>query len=259
MHEAKETVNTLRRLHQASSTSHAVPSTQLHHLCATEVSFDPATTYCFSVFNLLNALSGSFSVSATICFGVEPIHWPSAISIRSSAQRPKSNGKTTTARTSKRIRLQHLQKHQLLIPRILDIMAARLREIPHITSAIIKRRGGTRRLEQGRPPLAADEKGPLVATGMPVDLAHAAGLHGDDGGGEVRGDGEGGRVDDLDGAAGDLVGRLLGEVVGVAVFEGDDAGGGGDVLLLDVLGGWGAGEDVEFVVWDVFEGADREA
>lgn len=66
---------------------------------------------------------------------------------------------------------------------------------------------------------------------MPVDLAHAAFVHGDDCRGEVRGDGEGCWVDDFDGAAGDAVGGLLGEVVGVTLGAGDEAGGGCDILL----------------------------
>ena len=49
-------------------------------VAATSVSFDPATTYIFSVFNRSSALCGRFSVSETICFGVEPIHWPNEMS-----------------------------------------------------------------------------------------------------------------------------------------------------------------------------------
>lgn len=79
-----------------------------------------------------------------------------------------------------------------------------------------------------------------------------------DGGGKVGGHGEGGWVDDFDGAAGDLVGGLLGEVVGVAFEAGDEAGGGGDILFADVGGGRSAGEDVEFVLGDVVEGFDGD-
>lgn len=67
-----------------------------------------------------------------------------------------------------------------------------------------------------------------------MDLAHAAGVHGDDCGGEIGGDGEGGGVDDFDGAAGDAVRGLLGEVVSVALGAGDEAGGGGYVLFGDI-------------------------
>lgn len=59
-----------------------------------------------------------------------------------------------------------------------------------------------------------------------MDLAHAAGVHGDDCGGEIGGDGEGGGVDDFDGAAGDAVCGLLGAR--------DEAGEGGYVLFGDV-------------------------
>lgn len=105
-------------------------------------------------------------------------------------------------------------------------MTIRLREISHIPRHIIKSGSRRRRRKQRRAALSLDEKGPLVAAGMPVNLAHAAGVHGHDGCGEVLGDGEGGWVDYLDGAAGDAVGGLLGEVVGVGLGAGDEAGGG---------------------------------
>jgi len=53
---------------------------------------------------------------------------------------------------------------------------------------------------------------------MPVDFAHCTGLDGDECGAELGGDGEGLRVDDLDGTAIDFVGRLLGEVVGIRLI-----------------------------------------
>lgn len=40
--------------------------------------------------------------------------------------------------------------------------------------------------------------------------------------------------------------------------EGYDAGGCCYVLLFDVFRGFGAGEDVELVFWDVVEGGDGE-
>lgn len=44
---------------------------------------DPATTYCFSVLSCFSESSSRFNVSATICRGVDPIHWPSAMSASS--------------------------------------------------------------------------------------------------------------------------------------------------------------------------------
>ena len=82
------------------------------------------------------------------------------------------------------------------------------------------------------------------------------GLHGDNGRGEVGGDGEGCWVDNFHGSAGDVVRGLVGEMVGVALGSGDNAGGCGGVLVFDVFWGAGAGEDVEFVFWDVVEGFD---
>ena len=92
-----------------------------------------------------------------------------------------------------------------------------------------------------------------------MDLAHASWLHGDDGRGEVGSDGEGCWVDDFHGSAGDVVRALVGEVVGVALGSGDDAGGCGGVLVFDVFWGAGAGEDVEVVFWDVVEGFDGDS
>lgn len=115
--------------------------------------------------------------------------------------------------TSKLIRLQNLQEHQVLISRILNIMTIRLREIAHITRAVIERSRRRRRREQRRAGLTLDEKRPLVTGWMPVDLAHAAGFHGHDCGGEVCGDGEGDGVDNFHRSTGDFVGGLLGEMV----------------------------------------------
>jgi hypothetical protein len=42
----------------------------------------PATTYCFSVLSLLRVSLLRFNVSAIICFGVDAIHWPRAMSVK---------------------------------------------------------------------------------------------------------------------------------------------------------------------------------
>lgn len=78
-----------------------------------------------------------------------------------------------------------------------------------------------------------NEEHPFVAGQVPVDLAHAAGVHSDDCGGEIGGDREGCGVNDFDGATGDTVCGLLGEVVGVALGAGDEAGKSGYVLFGD--------------------------
>lgn len=100
--------------------------------------------------------------------------------------------------TSELVCLQHLKEEQIHVPRVLDIVTVRLREISHITSAVIKRCRRIRRREQRRAALAADEKCPLVAARMPVDLAHPAGLDCHDGCRKVTGDGESYRIDNLD-------------------------------------------------------------
>lgn len=110
-------------------------------------------------------------------------------------------------------------------------MAVRLGEVPDIPSVVIKRSSRRRRSKQCRSALSADKKRPLIAAWMPVDLAHPAGVHGDNGSGEVLGDREGVRVDDLHRATRDTVCWLLGEVEGVALGAGNLAGCCGDVLL----------------------------
>lgn len=89
-----------------------------------------------------------------------------------------------------------------------------------------------------------------------MDFAHGARFDGDEGSAELACDGEGGGVDDLDGAAGDFVGGLLGEVVGVGLVERGEAGAAGDVLRGDVARLGVAGEDPELVSGDVVEGGN---
>lgn len=138
-------------------------------------------------------------------------------------------------------------------------MAIRLREVSNISSVVIKRSSRRRRSKQRRAALPADEKCPLIATWMPVDLTHPTGVHGDDGSSEVLGDGEGVRIDDLHGAACDLMCWLLGKVVGVALGQGDLTGCCSDVLLGDVLWSRCSGENIEFVFRDVVERLDGDA
>lgn len=94
---------------------------------------------------------------------------------------------------------------------------------------------------------------------MPVDLSHPAGVHGDYGSSEVLGDGEGVRVDDLHGAAWNLVCWLLGEVVRITLGEGDLTSCCSDVLLGDILRSRCSGEDIKFVFRDVVERLDGDA
>lgn len=154
--------------------------------------------------------------------------------------------------------LQNLKIDKILIACVLKVMRIRHRHIPDIASLEVESTTAFRRREDCQPRLALDEEGPLVALlavgDVPVELAHGTGLDGEEGGGEVLGDGEGQGVEDLDAAAGDGVGVLLREVVAVGAGEGDRTGGPGDVLLRDVLGRGRAVEDVKFAFGDLVEG-----
>lgn len=77
---------------------------------------------------------------------------------------------------------------------------------------------------------------------MPVHLAHGAGLDGDEGHGKCTCYRKGRGVEDFDCAAGDLEGRLLAPVVGVALSRWDNSRRASDVLLVDILWRRGAGE-----------------
>ena len=66
-------------------------------------------------------------------------------------------------------------------------------------------------------------------------LAHGAGFDGDEGGGEGGCDGEGGGIEDLDGAAGDAGGFLLAPMIRIGPFLWYHASGPRYILLRNVL------------------------
>lgn len=101
----------------------------------------------------------------------------------------------------------------------------------------------------------ADEEVPLIAIGVPVDFAHCTRLDDHEGDAEVEGNGEGGRVDDLDGAAGYDVRVLLGEMIGVGI-AGNRASWASDILGGKIGGGGCAGEDVELRLGQILECRD---
>lgn len=81
--------------------------------------------------------------------------------------------------------------------------------ISHISSRVIEGSGTAGCSIDGDTCGAGEEVIPLVRGEMPVHFAHGAGLDGDEGSGEVGGDGEGGCVDYFYGTAGDGVRGLL--------------------------------------------------
>ena len=181
-----------------------------------------------------------------ICHGAKGSAWID----RSSA------ASTLRIRTAVVRRLQNFQVDHVHVPRVLDVVAVREGDISHVTFCEIERprgRGGGEDADAG---LAGDEEVPLVAGGVPVDLAHGARLDRDKGGTEVVRDGESGRVDDFDRAARDHVRLLLREMIGVRYVPGDTTVRAGDVLSGEVARGRGTGEDVQLLLGGVVERGD---
>ena len=119
-------------------------------------------------------------------------------------------------------------------------------DIPHITSAIVKRLATARRRIYRDPCPAAEEEIPLVAVRVPVQFAHGAGFESYECGGDVSRCGESGGVDDLERAGvRDGERALLRPVVGVLLIGlSSGAGGASGVLLGDVFRRRCAREDV---------------
>lgn len=137
-------------------------------------------------------------------------------------------------------------------------MAVALWEVSYIPRAVIERRGGAGRREQGRACLATNEERPFIAAWVPMNFTHATWVHCHQRGSRVGGDGEGEGVDDLDGSALHFVRGLLGEVVRVALGLGQDACRASYILLLDVLRCRSAGEDIKFIFGNVVESGNGE-
>lgn len=112
-------------------------------------------------------------------------------------------------------RLQDLEEDDVLGTSVLDVVAGRLRDVADAAGREVEGAGSLGCLEHSDAGGSLQEVVPLRGGRVPVDLAHGTRLHDYEGGGEVGRDGEGGWVEDLDGAAGGLVGLLLGPVVGV--------------------------------------------
>jgi hypothetical protein len=112
-------------------------------------------------------------------------------------------------------RLENLEENQINVASVLDIVAVGSGDVANASGSEVKGASGLGGLEDGNSAASLEEVTPFVRGGVPVDFADGAGLDDDKGGGEVLGDGEGGRVEDLDGTAGDSVWLLLRPVVGV--------------------------------------------
>lgn len=202
----------------------------------------PATMYCFSFFSLLSVLSLSFRVSEMICLGVDAIHCPRATSGNELVNLFNSIAAETV--TCKLGGLQDLQENQVILSGVLNVVAIRLWEIANIPGHKVKGSCSLRSSEKRRTTLSLDEKGPLIAGWVPVNLTHASRMHSDNRRGEVAGDGESLRVNNLNGASSNLMRLLFRKVVGIALGSRNNTRGCSHVLLFDVLRCWCALEDV---------------
>ena len=108
---------------------------------------------------------------------------------------------------------------QIFVSRVLEVVCAGHRDVTYITGLEIERSTRFGRYVDGQAALAADDVVPFVAGGVPVQLAHGSWLDGEKRCGEVAGDWEGLRVDDLETSAGHFVGLLLAEVVAVSICK----------------------------------------
>lgn len=149
--------------------------------------------------------------------------------------------------------LQHLQHHQILVARVLDEVRVGRRDIAYVTGRVVEGLRAGRRHVDGDAAGSLNEVVPLVGREVPVHLAHPAGFDGQQGRREIGGDGEGARVDYLDGAAGRGEGLLLRPVVSVGAVGWQDPGWARGVLRGDVCGRGGAVEDIELRVGQVVE------
>jgi len=112
-------------------------------------------------------------------------------------------------------RLENLEENQINITSVLDIVTVGSGDVSNTSGSEVKGASRLGGLENGDSAAALEEVAPFVGGGVPVNFADGAGLDDDEGGGEVLGDREGGRVEDLDGTTGDGMWLLLRPVVGV--------------------------------------------
>lgn len=94
--------------------------------------------------------------------------------------------------------LENLEENQINITSVLNIVTVGSRDVTNTSGSEVKGASGLRSLENGDSAAALEEVAPFVGGGVPVNLADGAGLDDDEGGGEVLGDGESGRVENLD-------------------------------------------------------------
>lgn len=145
--------------------------------------------------------------------------------------------------------LQDLER--LVVAQVLDEVAHVPGHDADVPGHVVERAGVAFRGEDGDAGATADEEGPLVRVGVPVHLAHGAGVDVEVGGCDGLGDGEVGGVGDADLAAGCVPGFLVEHLVGeslLGLLVARAVGG----FLLDGAG-HGALEDVLLGLWEVVE------
>lgn len=113
--------------------------------------------------------------------------------------------------------LQDLEENHVLGTSVLNVVRSSLRNISDTAGREVEGTSSFGRLEDGDTGRTLQEVVPLGRSGVPVNFTHGTGLHGNERSGEVIGEGEGRRVEDLDRATRNLVRRLLRPVVGLSL------------------------------------------
>lgn len=111
--------------------------------------------------------------------------------------------------------LQHLQKDDVLIARVFNIVACRHWNVPNAAGREVKSACGLGCLEHCDACRALKKVVPFRRRRVPVDLTHGAGLNSHERSGKVGRQGKGSRVNDLDRATRNFIRLLLRPVKGL--------------------------------------------
>lgn len=162
--------------------------------------------------------------------------------------------------TGKPLRLQDFQNGDVLSADILDVMAHTLRNITDVTWAVIESPCVVLSSIDGDPSMTAQKERPLIRIRMPVNFTHGTRMNRNQSSGEIFGNRENTRVNDLDSSSRCYDWLLLTPVEGVRIDIRENTGRTGDILLLNIFWCFGTREDEQLTSGDVIEsiGGDLE-